>query len=79
MTGRWSGRQEAHDTAMQGYVLLRKSQMAYDLRDAHRVVTFAEAAQHGPWHFPLKVLAEVTQHMLHLVTASAEEVLLAHL
>jgi transcriptional regulator with XRE-family HTH domain len=53
--------QEAHDTAMQGYVLLRKSQMAYDLRDAHRVVTFAEAAQHGPWHFPLKVLAEVTQ------------------
>jgi transcriptional regulator with XRE-family HTH domain len=53
--------QEAHDTAIQGYVLLRKSQMAYDLRDAHRVATFAEAAQHGPWHLPLKVLAEVTQ------------------
>jgi transcriptional regulator with XRE-family HTH domain len=53
--------QEAHDTAMQGYVLLRKSQMAYDLRDAHRVVTFAEAAQHGPWHFPPKVRAEVVQ------------------
>jgi transcriptional regulator with XRE-family HTH domain len=53
--------QEAHDTAMQGYVLLRKSQMAYDLRDAHRVVTFAEAARQGPWQFPLKVQAEVTQ------------------
>jgi transcriptional regulator with XRE-family HTH domain len=53
--------QEAHDTAMQGYVLLRKSQMAYDLRDAHRVVTLAEAAKLGPWRFPLKVQAEVTQ------------------
>lgn len=53
--------QEAHDTAMQGYVLLRKSQMAYDARDAHRVVTFAEAAVHGPWRFPLNVQADVTQ------------------
>jgi hypothetical protein len=53
--------QEAHDTVMQGYVLLRKSQMAYDLRDAHRVVTLAEAAQHGPWQLPLKVRAEVAQ------------------
>jgi len=53
--------QEAHDTAMQGYVLLRKSQMAYDARDAHRVVTFAEAAVHGPWRFPMKVQAEVAQ------------------
>ena len=53
--------QEASDTAMQGYVLLRKSQMAYDQRDAHRVVTFAEAAQSGPWQFPLRVRAEATQ------------------
>jgi len=53
--------QEAGDTAMQGYVLLKKSQMAYDLRDACRVVTFAEAAQYGPWQFPPKVRAEVTQ------------------
>ncbi len=53
--------QEANDTAMQGYVLLKKSQMAYDLRDAHRVVTFAEAAQAGPWRFPGRVRAEVTQ------------------
>ncbi len=53
--------QEAGDTAMQGYVLLKKSQMAYDLRDTCRVVTFAEAAQSGPWQFPPQVRAEVTQ------------------
>jgi transcriptional regulator with XRE-family HTH domain len=53
--------QEAGDTAMQGYVLLRKSQMAYDLGDAYRVVTFAEAAHSGPWQFPIKIRAEVTQ------------------
>lgn len=53
--------QEAGDTAMQGYVLLKKSQMAYDLHEAHRVVTFAEAAQHCRWQFPRKVRAEVTQ------------------
>jgi transcriptional regulator with XRE-family HTH domain len=59
--------QEAHDTTMQGYILLRKSQMAYDLRDAYRVVTFAEAAHQGPWRFPLTVRAEVAQqHALGL-------------
>lgn len=46
---------------MQGYVLLRKSQMAYDVRDPHRVVTFAEAAGHGPWEFPLPEQAETAQ------------------
>jgi hypothetical protein len=39
--------QEAGDTAMQGYVLLKKSQMAYDERDALRVSTLAEAARSG--------------------------------
>jgi hypothetical protein len=59
--------QEACDTGMQGYVLLRKSQMAYDLRDAHRVVTFAEAAYQGPWRLPAPVRAEVAQqHALGL-------------
>jgi transcriptional regulator with XRE-family HTH domain len=53
--------QEAGDTAMQGYVLLKKSQMAYDLRDAHRVVTLADASQHGPWRLPGRIRAEVTQ------------------
>jgi hypothetical protein len=59
--------QEAHDTAMQGYVLLRKSQMAYEVRDPHRVVTFAEAAYQGPWTLPPVIRAEVTQqHALGL-------------
>jgi hypothetical protein len=53
--------QEAGDTGMQGYVLLKKSQMAYDERDALRVSTLAEAAQCGPWQLPTKVRAEVTQ------------------
>ena len=53
--------QEAGDTGMQGYVLLKKSQMAYDERDALRVYTLAEAAQCGPWQLPTKVRAEVTQ------------------
>lgn len=53
--------QGASDTAMQGYVLLKKSQMAYDERDAPRVAMLAEAAQCGPWQLPTKVRAEVTQ------------------
>jgi transcriptional regulator with XRE-family HTH domain len=53
--------QAANDTAMQGYVLLKKSQMAFDERDALRVSTLAEAAQQGPWQLPTKLRAEVTQ------------------
>ncbi len=53
--------QAANDTAMQGYVLLKKSQMAYEERDAQRVATLAEAAQCGPWQLPAKVRVEVTQ------------------
>lgn len=62
----WYGRatewaQEAGDTAAQGYILLKKSQMAYDERDARRVLTFAQAAQYGPWQLPDHIRAEVTQ------------------
>lgn len=53
--------QAANDTAMQGYVLLKKSQLAYDQRDTYRVALFAEAAQYGPWQLPSNVRAEVTQ------------------
>jgi transcriptional regulator with XRE-family HTH domain len=53
--------QAANDTAMQGYVLLKKSQMAYEERDPQRVASLAEAAQHGPWQLPAHVLVEVTQ------------------
>ncbi|MEU2901119.1 helix-turn-helix domain-containing protein [Streptomyces sp. NPDC001273] len=53
--------QEADDAAMQGYVLLKKSQMAYDDRDALRVLTLAQAARHERWQLPQRVHAEVTQ------------------
>ncbi|MET7490586.1 helix-turn-helix transcriptional regulator [Streptomyces sp. NPDC005538] len=53
--------QEANDAAMQGYVLLKKSQMAYDDRDALRMLTLAEAAGHDRWQLPVRVRAEVTQ------------------
>lgn len=53
--------QEAGDTAAQGYILLKRSQMAYDDRDARRVLTLAQAAQYGPWDLPGHVRAEVTQ------------------
>lgn len=53
--------QEAGDLLMQGYVLLKKSQMAYDARDALRVLTLAQAALEGPWQLPTKIRAEVTQ------------------
>ena len=53
--------QEAGDLLMQGYVLLKKSQMAYDARDALRVFTLAQAAQEGPWQLPTRIRAEVTQ------------------
>jgi transcriptional regulator with XRE-family HTH domain len=53
--------QEAGDMAMQGYVLLKKSQMAYEERDAVRVLTFAQAAQYGPWQMTAAVRSEVTQ------------------
>lgn len=53
--------QEAGDTAAQGYILLKKSQMAYDDRDALRVLTLAQAAQYGPWRLSNQVRVEVTQ------------------
>ncbi|EGX60481.1 putative DNA-binding protein [Streptomyces zinciresistens K42] len=64
--GHWYDRamewaQEANDQAVQGYVLLKKSQMAYDERDAVRVLTLAEAAGQPHWQLPLKVQAEVAQ------------------
>src|SRR5436190_20376770 len=40
---------------------MKKSQMAYDERDAVRVRALAEAAEAGPWQLPARVQAEVTQ------------------
>jgi DNA-binding XRE family transcriptional regulator len=55
--------QEAGDLPMQGYILLKKSQMAYDQRDGLRLFTLATAAHSGPWQLPFKVQAEVTQQV----------------
>ncbi|MEU6402852.1 XRE family transcriptional regulator [Streptomyces sp. NPDC046985] len=53
--------QEADDAAMQGYVLLKKSQMAYDERDALRVLALAQAGSHARWQLPPRARAEVAQ------------------
>ena len=53
--------QAAGDTAMQGYILLKKSQSAWDGRDAVRMLTLAQAVQNGPWRIPAKIRAEAVQ------------------
>ena len=53
--------QEACDTTMQGYVLLKKAQAAYDDRDALRMLTLTQATQNGLWQLPTRVQAEVAQ------------------
>jgi hypothetical protein len=53
--------QAAGDTTMQGYILLKKSQSAWDNRDAVRMLTLAQAVQSGPWQLPAKVRAEAAQ------------------
>lgn len=51
----------AGDGPMQGYVLLKKSQAAWDQRDAVRMLTLADAAMDGPWTLPSHVRAEAAQ------------------
>jgi hypothetical protein len=46
---------------MQGYILLKKSQAAWDERDGLRMLTLAQAAHDGPWQLPPLVHAEVAQ------------------
>jgi hypothetical protein len=53
--------QEAVEPAMQGYVLLKKAQAAYDDRDALRMLTLSEAVRTGPWQLPAKVRADAAQ------------------
>ena len=53
--------QAAGSLPMQGYVLLKKSQMAYDSRDSGILLSLAQAAKEGPWQLPLQVQAEVVQ------------------
>jgi hypothetical protein len=53
--------QAAGDLPMQGYVLLKKSQSAWDERDGLRMLTLAQAAQQGPWQLSARVRAEAAQ------------------
>lgn len=55
--------QAASDFPMQGYVLLKKSQAAWDNRDGLRMLTLAEAVQNGPWQLPARVQAEAAQQV----------------
>jgi hypothetical protein len=50
--------QEAQDLALQGYVLVKRSQMAFDARDASRVRALADAAVFGPWDLPGRLRSE---------------------
>ena len=49
------------DTTMQGYVLLKKAQLAYDERDPHRMLDLTQAVRGGSWTLPLRVQAEAAQ------------------
>lgn len=53
--------QEAQDAPMQAYVLVKKSQMAYDGRDLARTLTLAEAASRVCPAAPPSVQAELLQ------------------
>ncbi|WP_432982985.1 helix-turn-helix domain-containing protein [Dactylosporangium sp. CA-233914] len=52
---------EAAEFAMPGYVLVKKSQSAWDARDAGRMLGLAQAVQEGPWQLPARVMAEAVQ------------------
>jgi hypothetical protein len=63
LAGYWRDRatewaQATADLPMQGYVLLKKGQAAWDERDGLRMLTLAEAAHEGPWQLPPRVQAE---------------------
>ncbi|MEV6363179.1 hypothetical protein [Nocardia asteroides] len=53
--------QEAGSLPMQGYVLLKRSEMAYDSREAGPLLGLARAAKEGPWQLPCRVQAQAVQ------------------
>ncbi|MGW4591893.1 helix-turn-helix domain-containing protein [Amycolatopsis thermoflava] len=53
--------QEAGDAPMQGYILLKKAQLAFDEREPLRMLTLAQAAQQKTWSVPQRVQAEAVQ------------------
>jgi transcriptional regulator with XRE-family HTH domain len=76
-TGYWHDRamewaQECGDTAMQGYVLLKKSQTAWDARDGSRMLSLALAAQGSHWKLPRQVVAEAVQQEARALALTGE-------
>jgi hypothetical protein len=53
--------QAAGDSQLQGYVLLKKSQAAWDQRDAVRMLMLARATEDRAWRLPARVRAEAAQ------------------
>jgi len=69
--------QEAGDMPMQGYVLLKKAQLAYDEREPLRMLTLSQAAQHTSFQLPMRVRAEAVQQEARaeaMLGASVDEV-----
>ncbi|WP_143876208.1 XRE family transcriptional regulator [Nocardia fluminea] len=66
--------QEAGNLPMQGYVLLKRSEMAYDSRDAGSLLGLARAAKDGPWQLPHRVRAQVAQQEALGLAMSGEPV-----
>jgi transcriptional regulator with XRE-family HTH domain len=53
--------QEAGDLSLQGYILLKKSQLAWDERDGASMLAMAQEVQDGPWALPASVRSEAAQ------------------
>ncbi|RLK58774.1 hypothetical protein CLV68_3249 [Actinokineospora cianjurensis] len=53
--------QEVGNLPAQGYVLLKKAQLAYDQREPARMLGLAQATLTGPWQVPYRVQAEAVQ------------------
>lgn len=68
---------ETSDFAMAGYILIKKSQAAWDTRDAARMLGLAESVQDGPWTLPPRAMAEAIQQQargLAMMRASRRKV-----
>ncbi|GAA3561423.1 helix-turn-helix transcriptional regulator [Amycolatopsis ultiminotia] len=53
--------QAAGDFTMQGYILFKKAQSAYDERDPRQMLTLTKAVRNGPWALPQRLQAEAVQ------------------
>ena len=52
---------EVADFSMPGYILIKKSQAAWDERNATRMLDLVQTVQAGPWQLPPAVKAEAAQ------------------